>query len=45
MSANPASGAERKRYSTPVVRSYGSIVATTRGSVGNKTDGGTKKAG
>jgi hypothetical protein len=36
----------RKTYAAPALRSYGSVVATTRGSVGTKTDGaGAKKPG
>ena len=41
-----ADGNERKPYTPPTLRSYGSIVATTCGSAGDKNDGaGAKKVG
>lgn len=32
---------ERRSYTAPVLRSYGSIVATTKGSVGGAVDSAT----
>jgi hypothetical protein len=45
MSATSAATPERKAYTSPLLRSYGSIVATTRGSISANNDAGGKGPG